>query len=269
MSIFKLNLHFISDDCQFPTEETIQWELGQRLGTKYQRTLQDYIEIIVNEEKVSIYQCSLGCLAISGVVWDAGLLLVDILIHLYNRNIVIQPCVHNSMISDDRKKLISNIFTSFKFGKTLDLGTGTGIVGVIIENLIKQRGNNDQDIVFYTDCHCTCKENINVEKQFILYDWKNPIIPDLLLNPHWDTIVASDILYDIKDETYLMDLLGKLSFSKFILSYKRRHDDYERLVFDRLKKICDVYSIELDDFPLLNCELSSLNGLSLLLLLKK
>lgn len=45
-----------------------------------------YVKITLGEEEISLLQSSLGLMAISGVVWDAGLLLVDFLADLVNRN---------------------------------------------------------------------------------------------------------------------------------------------------------------------------------------
>ena len=119
-----------------------QSEIGQRLGVPFMRAQADSIDININllnksssstttssssttttsssstststssfdidNLKVSINQTSMGLLGISSVVWDAGLYLIDFLIHEYN---------------------YMNVNNCNKLGRVLDIGCGTGICG--------------------------------------------------------------------------------------------------------------------------------------------
>ena len=78
-------------------------EIGSRLGISYLQASLKEIDIKVLDYHFQMCQCEMGIMAISGVVWDAGMLLVDYL------------------------SANSNTIT---LGSVLDLGCGTGICGL-------------------------------------------------------------------------------------------------------------------------------------------
>ena len=105
-------------DWTFPPSDTPNDTPGVRLGVSYLRTLKDSISISIRLDDSStldleISQVSMGPMAISSVVWDAGLYLVDFL----------ESNAHIDLV--DRIEL----------GKTLELGTGTGICGITEQSI--------------------------------------------------------------------------------------------------------------------------------------
>jgi hypothetical protein len=227
--------------------------LGNRLGVPYMRAQQNEVEIIINKQLYIFNQSSLGLSAISGVLWDAGLLITDFLIHysnLYNKyqltldNNIISPSlkiIDESLINTD--KYLSNFkqLSIQRLGSVLDIGCGIGIAGITALLL-------DADNLTLTDCIETDCLNINIDKllmekkdkvNFIQYDWTSSDIPINLLSYNsinnnnnnnelnhdliWDTIVCSDVLYDENFHTPFLNFIQKLKFKRLILSYKKRY----------------------------------------------
>ena len=85
-------------------------KLGSRLGVQYVRTQQEHLDIHlpVFGKSFQVAQFSEGDNSIAGAVWDAGLLVVDYL------------CSDPSLITGGHKQGL----------KVLDLGCGTGVVGL-------------------------------------------------------------------------------------------------------------------------------------------
>jgi predicted nicotinamide N-methyase len=66
--------------------------------------------------------------------------------------------------------------------------------------------------------------------RFVEYNWDSPNVP-VELSDHFDTVLCSDVLYDEKFHAGLLRCLDKLTFSRCLLSYKRRHDAPEKKFF--------------------------------------
>lgn len=218
---------------------------GSRLGIPFLRAQQDSITFIINEKEIILSQSSLGVVAISGVVWDAGLLMADFLMHW------------------SKKQDLQDL-------KILDLGCGTGIVGITCLELGAKN-------VTFTDRIKTDSFEDNIEQyqkncselgrklEFFEYDWNEPLPSDFPLV--WDVIVSSDIMYDEKCLLPLLHLLPSLTFSLMIIAYKRRHDDAERQFLDTLNHHgYEVVSYPLSLFPSINLKGKNLSGLYVLLL---
>lgn len=244
-----------------------QSEIGQRLGVPFIRAQADSVDILIDRSilslsssllsdnaicndviRVNIYQSSVGVIGISTVVWDAGLYLIDFLIH------------EQSVIKD------------YRLGRVLDIGCGTGICGIISAYL-------NSDYILLTDAHISdiIIQNIELIPQSLQnkiktlqYNWENEI-PTVLSKANdnddrWDTILCSDVLYDSKYHGVLLQLISNLKFNRLILSYKRRHDEEEKRFLISLN---DKYSIELvdpDSIELKNLNKSSLSGLHLFII---
>ena len=169
-------------DWTFPPSDTPNDTPGVRLGVSYLRTLKDSISISIRLDDSStldleISQVSMGPMAISSVVWDAGLYLVDFL----------ESNAHIDLV--DRIEL----------GKTLELGTGTGICGItaaclgastlllsdIEEPAVLQSNIDELPAKF--------KDNI----RFAAYDWSDSNVPDDFINvpEGWDTVLCRYIGY--------------------------------------------------------------------------
>ncbi len=92
--------------------EKDQIKLGSRLGVPYVRTQLDHLDIHLPAfgTRFQVAQFSEGDNSIAGAVWDAGLLVVDYL------------CSDPSLITGGHKQGL----------KVLDLGCGTGVIGLSI-----------------------------------------------------------------------------------------------------------------------------------------
>lgn len=256
--------------------------IGQRLGICYVRSLQPSLSIkFSNGEEAELQQTSMGMLAISSVVWDAGLLLVDYLSFSIGNG-------------------------DFSLGKTIDFGCGTGIAGITALKL-------GASLVLFTDVVETESLQNNLElhrginSKFVAHDWMSQSIPEEILHPcqlvaaspcHakpsinepsesllacevrslnatidsndiWDTILCSDILYEEKVHSGILQCLQDIPFRRLILSYKRRHDLPEQQFFESLDKFCEISLIPLDSFPLTNIKDTSLSGLYLFSITKR
>jgi predicted nicotinamide N-methyase len=200
--------------------------IGQRLGINYLRSQQEFIKVNIKCHELKLYQCSLGLTAISGVVWDAGVLFIDYLL---------------SIGADERI-----------LGNVLDLGTGTGICGISCL-LLGARSVTFSDSApppSFDENISQLPEELATKARLVWHDWSDDTLPDEILAPSslsrgvsldaeaevrsWDTIVCSDLLYDSKYHESLLRLLSKLRFKKIIFSYKKRHDKPEREFFTSL-----------------------------------
>lgn len=221
---------------------------GPRLGVNYFRSIQESIPISIclpsgNESgsstlELEISQDSKGPMAISTVVWDAGLYLIDFL----------EANAHSDR--PDRLQL----------GCTLELGTGTGICGIaaaclgapavvlsdIVEPAVLQK--NIDSVPGHLHSNVT----------FVPYDWSSPFVPHEVLGAagtgRWDTVLCSDVLYDAKFHQSLLRLLKTLGtspstcsspcirqpFRRMLLSYKMRHEIPEQAFFESLAEWCHI-----------------------------
>lgn len=114
--------HFVSllDIDQIFAEE-ISWEPGQRLGVNYTQAQAEQLPVTIQSRSVHVQQSSMGVLAITGVVWDAGLYMVDFLSWLCSNQRPLLQC--------DDMELQRAFFdeTPFQLKEVIDLGCGTGI----------------------------------------------------------------------------------------------------------------------------------------------
>eukprot|EP01039_Chlorochromonas_danica_P010327 gene10327-11431_t len=229
----------------FPSDEQASSiRVGQRLGVPYTRSLQESLSIHLpacpqNMQQLVVAQDGFGVLAISGVVWDCALLMADYLHHLLS--------------SGSSLPSISTV---------LDLGCGTGICGLIAGHLF-----HPSTLVF-SDKHQTSSLESNRDllsselKEsnpaaatygvFIAYDWSEPCLPSLLADTPWDIVLCSDLLYDAKYHSGLLHCLQSLSFQRILLTYKKRHEEEEKVFFSQLATFCSLRVIPIDSFPSIN-----------------
>ena len=251
--------------------------IGQRLGVSYQRSQESSVMIQFDQHtNIEIFQLSMGLTAISGVVWDAGLLTVDYMISEYRT-------------------------LGKELGNVLDLGTGTGICGIVASYL--GAGN-----VILSDIlePPTLEDNLSClplelrnKISFVPHDWSNRIIPlelmlsvsttdtiditknskdesslplmqeeckagisnDSTIENVWDVIICSDLLYEQKSHLLLLDLLSRLNFHRAIFSYKKRHDEHELAFFTSLSTWCHLSVIPANEVNLLNLPITATSGL--------
>ena len=96
-------------------------ELGQRLGINYVRSLEEEIFVKLNSEtNFCVRQSNMGMIAISSVLWDAGMLIVDFLSTLYSTETIQQ--------SSKLQNILFNEWPPFSvnrnLGNVLELGAG-------------------------------------------------------------------------------------------------------------------------------------------------
>lgn len=255
---------------------SVEPEVGQRLGIQFVRASQPTIDVNCNGVSVKYHQESMGIMAISGVVWDAGLLMVDFLVHS-----------HTQGGSDDTG-----------LGYALDIGCGTGIAGITALML-------GSPLVLFTDIDRLSSFELNIEEipeelqgnqQFVSYKWKEGHLPDpFVTHPAasltsalvshgqeseskygdnekpegpdamvWDTVLCSDLLYEEKSHASLLSVLRQLHFKKAIFSYKKRHNAPEMLFFEKLSEWCNIRVVDLSSIPLVNLPRTSLANLYIL-----
>lgn len=239
-----------------------------------------------NEEFfVRVCQSSIGPLAISSVIWDAGLYLVDFLIHSWEAQ-------HMKSMENDNESLDFLIFGDH----ILDLGCGTGLAGIAALIL-------GAKYVLFSDASSTWLVETNLEdfrrlnlpnagvSSLLEYDWKDVLTKDVpvkLIYPQhlnteqdndgggggggggeggvtWDTVFCSDVLYDSAMHHPLLLVLKHLRFRKVIISYKKRHEAEERKFFDALSEWCNLSVIVPTGLRCRNISPSALHGLYLVM----
>lgn len=206
-------------------------ELGQRLGINYVRTLQENVEIDVCCQKLQIGQSSLGMMAISSVVWDCGMLMVDFLCSCYITEI--QSC------------------------NVLELGCGTGLVG-LSANMLGASKVLLSDIVLTEGLQHSLEVMPSI--QYEHYDWNDENTPKSILCP-WNVVLCSDVLYESKNHPALLKLIDKLTFDRLIFAYKRRHDEEEKQFFEQLSTKFTIRVVRNDSIQLKNLSKTALSGL--------
>jgi predicted nicotinamide N-methyase len=254
--------------------EDLDAGLGNRLGVSYIRAQQEHVELNINGDKLFVLnQSSIGLMAISGVVWDAGLLLVD-------------------FIAEKRQQMRN----------VLDLGCGTGVCGIgalllgahfvvlsdkieppsLEENLsslaeglrdrikfIAQSWESEtydehllRSITMIPEAASDDTQHTKNNGVAIDVNTKASVISEELSEPmHWDIVLCSDLLYEEKAHAALLRLLRQISFKEAIFSYKRRHDVPEQLFFRELSTFCKL-AVELpSSIELKNLSKSSTTGL--------
>ena len=224
--------------------------IGQRLGVPYLRTQQETVVVQVGPAaSLTLHQCSMGLTAISGVVWDCGLLMVDYLTWEHEQAPASSP-----------------------LGSVLDLGTGTGICGLAALLL-------DATCVLFTDASEPPSFEDNVQQlapalrgraQFVAHDWSAADVAEAVLRPAspsdgdgdgWDTVLCSDLLYDQKAHGPLLRVLRAVAFRRAVFAYKKRHDEPERAFFRELASFCRLQVVHPQSFPLRNVQAASTPGL--------
>ena len=257
------------DWCSYIFGESGAPEIGQRLGIQYVKASQSTISVSYGDVEVQFHQESMGLMAISGVVWDAGLFMVDFLQQL------------RSEVNADQER-------SYLGDQVLDIGCGTGIAGISALMTGTKK-------VIFTDMERLACFDLNIELlpkqfqdtiQFEPYKWTDGPLPEIFIDPLlssatpedctgtdpservafvWNTVLCSDLLYEEKSHTPLLSVLRKLRFEKAIFAYKKRHDQPEKVFFQQLSEWCTLRVVDPSCVRLVNLPRSSLPGLYLVI----
>lgn len=181
--------------------------------------------------------------SISTVVWDAGLLLSDFLVHYVHHD-------HQSL------------------GRVLDLGTGTGIAGILSCLL-------NATAVIFNDISQSKELAVNLESlssysicspyRIEIFDWALVSTEFLATLGPFDHVLCADCCYDEKLHPSLLSLLERLHFHKLILCFKRRFDKAERRFLEDLCKFIEFYEYPRHFIPCVNIDLQLLDGVHLLI----
>jgi hypothetical protein len=259
----------------FPKGKKQDIPVGQRLGLPYVRSLQSELAVKLplgsllhslssikdrcdevhseiesgseSEDRViSIWQDGQGLMAISGVVWDCGLLCTDFLCHLANPST--NTCLPN-------------------FDNVLDVGCGTGICGVVALHL------GVASLGFTDFCRCDALDNnldslsiqLKQNSFFVQHSWETIELP-VELQRDWDVLLCSDLWYQSKTHLALLNFIRTLSFRHAFFAYKKRHDEPEELFFTQLSESHNLRVIASENISLKNLCRSDLDGTGLFLL---
>lgn len=193
------------------------------VGIQYKESLKEYLTIRLSDGfDYRLYQDSMGVMAISGVAWDAGLYLVDLLVqlsisrrfhqvdnhqpidddHIVNNKIL---SIDNDIDHDNTKSYINSSIHDFSFGCTLDIGCGTGIGGVTALLL-------GAEYVLFTDMHkrSCLDDTLNQLQQqqqqlidktaFVSYEWNEIVIDERITSCHYTVGTADADDDDIDNE---------------------------------------------------------------------
>eukprot|EP01041_Mallomonas_annulata_P006686 gene6686-13546_t len=198
--------------------------IGHRLGVDYLRAANSVLTINVCGDSFTFSQSQSDDL--SGVVWDAGLILIDFL---------------------------SNYSINFVEGCTvLDLGCGVGAVGLVAarcgaSSLVLSDCNWCQSLQDNISCHSSSYQSMVT---FSKYLWGNPLPPEL--SQTFDTVLCSDVLYDKTVLLPLITTLRALRFTTLLLAYKRRHDEPERECLQTLSTFFHIQVVSGESIALHN-----------------
>ena len=184
------------------------------LGISYTRSLKDTLEVFANDGKTRIRVEQNHEHGVAGVVWDAGICMVGI--------------IHRLKELHDAKSV-------------LELGSGTGLVGVAVKRLfpklrlvITDRTERDTALIKKNLAHNlpTCvrgEESVCVRE----IEWGRPQDADALRPRTFDVVLCSDTVYE-KDalDAFLQTLeMTTRRGSVVFLAYRRRFDARERPFF--------------------------------------
>ena len=271
--------------------EVVDKTSGSRLGISYVRAQKPILEVLLGtgiDQILTLAQDVTDEEAISGVVWDAGLLMID---YLVSQNVkeTREALMHQS--STDPSTVSVSLTHMLPTRYMLDLGCGTGVVGIVASELSTPSGRSNT-FVYFSDKPSTAHlamSNMATNRigrstgvsgtagdvfvapprTFIAFDWlSGEPPPAALCNPlgdascSWDTIYCSDVLYDDAVHGPLMQLLHTLQFKKVVFSYKKRYPASELSFFQQLSAWCDLCVV-----PIANAkgkEVSESNAVQLL-----
>lgn len=159
--------------------------------------------IIIREEKGE---------SIARHIWDAGLILsefFDLLIHNKSEIAIKLPCVSAAL---SRKDL-----------KAIELGTGVGLVGIALAEILTN-GDYGSPKILLTDLNDArelveintadnLKRNNQALTTFEELDWTKPL-PERVANDDWDLILVSDCTYNPEYLKALVDTIKNLLLSE-------------------------------------------------------
>lgn len=173
---------------------------------------------------------------VGGVIWDCGLLLVDCVLYMLRERIVPSDKSDdnpNDQNSDDRPSS----------WHVLDLGTGTGVAGIVacLNGIGKTTLTDYKEYDVMKDNvgrHCSPMSSID----FVEYSWGERLPPQWSRDGRSDEssasfelVLAGDILYNSKCHAELERTIRLLSFKRMLITYKRRHDDVESSLLEKLE----------------------------------
>lgn len=211
---------------------------ASRLGVPFTRASLPSINVqLSDDDSVPVHQ---NCNSISSVVWDTGLLVCDYI--LATRD-------------------------SIKLGTVLDVGCGTGVVGMVAACA-------HAEAVVFTDNILTPSLESNLSFlshrtttpiQMHVLDWCHKEEIHVLQNQVFDTVVCSDIMYEETLHQPLLHLLQQLSCHRIVICFKQRYDDPEKHMLTLMSETFDIREVDISQLHCRNFTQVNASGTHLLI----
>lgn len=240
--------------------------LGNRLGVSFTQAQLKEICVKVKDIKISLCQCEMGVVGISGVVWDAGLFLVDYLscsstdqplghvldlgcgtgvcglstYYLGATDITLSDMVLSATLEENIDDVLETTVTGAPKSGMESIATSNELSAMNPTNNVEEKKasiDSDMPTTVFSSVSPTEPAVQNQEPppvRFVEYNWDSFEVPMELVG-HFDTVLCSDVLYDEKFHAGFLRCLDRLTFTRCLLSYKRRHDVPEKKFFLELE----------------------------------
>ncbi|KAI8050863.1 putative methyltransferase-domain-containing protein [Syncephalis plumigaleata] len=198
-------------------------------------------------------ECHFGT---GATVWDAGLVLAK-----YLEKRCFQPV---SATSTDANRFSQRAFPYPT--RAIELGSGTGIVGLVFAHCLQHRRHQlvdtvettEPDQVILTDKSellPLMERNIAINPSIspsecqvtaMVMDWTDESVPSSLESMPIDVILLSDLLFDITLYDPLLDTLNRLASqnTEIILAFERRQFDQEAEFFAKFGQVFTFHDIK-------------------------
>jgi Lysine methyltransferase len=239
-----------------------------RLGVQFTRASLPQLRVHLGDLELDVHQ---NCNSISSVVWDTGLLVCDFMVSYFSHDSNTSNNATSSRIKDNNNSSSASTHNQPVLGKVLDIGCGTGVVGmaclllgashvVFTDNIITE--SLQQNLQSISTLHNMSTSNYSLH----MYDWL--ATKDAIPSFHkdiFDNVICSDVMYDEALHLPLLDFLSTLHFKRLIICFKQRYMQAELTMLRLLSEKYDLFEYKLDGLECKNFVRSTSEGTYILL----